>query len=76
MILGVFWEGDPLRDHFLRSEVAGGRPRRLRDDFVTILGGFGLPFGEPRGALWGAFGRHSLQMERLFGFVRCFFWCL
>ncbi len=66
MISGVFWEGDPLRDHFFRSEVAGGRPRRLRDDFVTILGGFGPPFGESRGALWGAFGRHSLQMERLF----------
>ncbi len=65
MIFGVFWEEGPLRDHFLRSKVASGRPRWLRDDFVTIFGGFGPPFGEPRGALWGAFGRHSLEMERL-----------
>ena len=73
MILGVFWEGVPLRDHFLRSEVAGGRPRRPRGDFVSIFSGFGPPFGDPRGALWGAFGRQSLQMERLCCSLWCFF---
>ena len=52
MIFGVFWGGPPIRNNFLRSKVAGGRPRRLRDDFVMIFGGF-WPFGEPRGTLWG-----------------------
>ena len=68
--------GPPLRDNFLRSKVAGGRPRRLRDDFVTIFDGFWPPFGEPRGSLWGSFGRQSLQMERLCRRFRCLFWCL
>ena len=50
--------GTPLK-------VGGGRPRWLTDDSVTIFDGFWPPFGEPRGALWGAFGRHSLEMDRL-----------
>ncbi len=49
-ILGVFWGVPPIK-------VAGGRPRRLRDDFGTIFVGFGSPFGVPRGALWGSFWR-------------------
>ncbi len=52
-------------------KVAGGRPRRLRDDFVMILDGIWPPFGEPRGSLWGSFGRQSLKMERL-----CCFFCV
>ncbi len=34
-------------DHFLRSKVVGGRPRRLRDDFVMILVDFDLLWGSP-----------------------------
>ncbi len=37
---GPLFEVKALRDHFLRSKVAGGRPRRLRDDFVMIFDGF------------------------------------
>ena len=59
-------EGTPLK-------VAGGRPRRLRDDFVPIFDGFWPPFGEPRGSLWGSFGRQSLKMERLCRFFGAFF---
>ncbi len=33
--------------------------------FAMIFEGFGPPLGEPRGSLWGSFGRQSLQMERL-----------
>ncbi len=40
--------GPPVWDPFLMSRVAGGRPRRLRDDFVNIFDGFGPPFGDPR----------------------------
>ena len=34
-----------------RSEVAGGSPRRLRDDFLTIFDGFGSPFGGHFGSI-------------------------
>ncbi len=43
-IFGILWGSTPLK-------VAGGRPRRLRDDFVTIFGGLWPPFWEPQGSL-------------------------
>ena len=55
--------GTPLRDHFLTSKVAGGRPRRLRDDFATIFYGFGSPFGVPGWALWGSFWRMFFETD-------------
>ena len=42
--------GTPLRDNFLRSKVAGGRPRRLRDDFVMMFDGFLPASGAQNGA--------------------------
>ena len=46
-------------------KVAGGRPQRLRDDFVPIFDGFWPPFGEPRGSLWGHLGARVSNLERL-----------
>ena len=62
-ILGVFWGGTPLRDHFLTSKVAGGRPRWLRDDFVTFFYGFGYPFGVPYGHSGGHFGAFFFETD-------------
>ena len=53
--------------------TAGGSPGRLRDDFGMIFDGFWPPFGEPRGALWGSFGRQSLQHGAFMSIFRCFF---
>ena len=65
--------------NFCRGGVpltAAGSPRRLRDDFGMIFDGFRSPFGEPRGSLWGSFGRQSLQPGAFMSIFRCFFWCL
>ncbi len=72
---GDFWGegGGVLRRAPLK---AGGSPRRLRDDFGMIFDGFWSPFGEPRGPLWGSFGRQSLQLGAFMSILRCFFWCL
>ena len=43
-ILGTFWGGTPLRDHFLRSKGAGGHPERLGVVFSMIFDGFWAPF--------------------------------
>ena len=40
---------------------------------MTIFDGFWPPLGEPRGSLWGSFGRQSLKMERLCRFFGAFF---
>ena len=58
-ILGGYPPPGPL----LTSKVAGGRPRRLRDDFSTIFDGFGSPFGVPGWALWGSFWRMFFETD-------------
>ena len=64
-VFGTFVEGGvPI--------TAGGSPGRLRDDFGMIFDGFWSPFGEPRGALWGSFGRQSLQPGAFMSIFRCF----
>ncbi len=61
-------EGGPRRAPL----TAGGSPRRLRDDLGTIFDGFWPPFGEPRGALRGPFGRQSLQPGAFMSFFVLF----
>ncbi len=53
-------------------KFAGRHPRRLRDDFVTIFDGFGLPFGVLGGALWGYFGRMFCEMDLFYIFYSYF----
>ena len=60
-----FFEGvPPSGDHLLSSEDAVGWPRRLGDDFVTIVNGCLLPVGISRGSLLGALGRQKPQIGR------------
>ena len=61
--------GTPLK-------VAGGCPRRLRDDFGTIFDAFCPPLGEPRGSLWGHLGARVSKWSVYVDFFRCFVWCL
>ncbi len=47
-------------------------PKAAQRRFCDILLGFLVSFGEPRGALWGSFGRQSLQPGAFMSIFRCF----